>query len=81
MVEIIGSKYCLACVKICERLDKRGVEYTFLDAFKPTERYRVLQKIGEDDGYIHHPIGFINGECIGSGMSILNHIDKFLEEE
>ncbi|CAL9959607.1 hypothetical protein VPHD480_0045 [Vibrio phage D480] len=72
----------MACYQVRKTLDRRNIEYAFHDAYDESERYKVLQKIGEDDGYIHHPVGFINGECIGSGgASILNSIDKFLEEE
>ncbi|AAQ64082.1 hypothetical protein KVP40.0011 [Vibrio phage KVP40] len=81
MVEIIGSKYCLACRKLCETLDNRDIKYTFYDAFVPNERYVILQKIAEDEGYIAHPIAFYNGECLGEGVSVLSRIDKRLEEE
>lgn len=81
MVEIIGSKYCLACRKLCDSLNDRNIKHIFYDAFVPSERYKELQKIAEDDGYISHPIAFYNGECLGEGVSVLSRIDKLLEEE
>ncbi|AGN30061.1 hypothetical protein VPFG_00058 [Vibrio phage nt-1] len=81
MVEIIGSKYCLACRKVCDTLDRREIKYTFYDAFKPSLRYIELQRIAEDEGYIAHPIAFYDGECLGEGVSVLARIDKILYGE
>ncbi|CAM0038905.1 hypothetical protein VPHF86_0041 [Vibrio phage F86] len=82
MVEIIGSKYCLACVRVYTKLDRANRAYKFYDAFAvgENERYQQLLKIAEEDGYTHHPIGFINGECIGDGVSILSRFETFYEE-
>lgn len=80
MVEIIGSKYCQACSDVRRTLDARSIPYTFHDVRDFSERYRHLSLVADDDGEIYHPIAFWNGECIGSGHSVLDRIDKLIEE-
>lgn len=81
MIELIGSKFCMACGELKRSLDRRGIDYTFHDESTMSERYLHLQQIADDDGYTAHPAAFYNEECLGEGTSVINRIDDLIDDK